>query len=146
MVNRVFVDGSIPRIICSKPGYNADLSLANEYKTFDSNWYYGGGIRWILNSNITSGQSTFTLFPYALNYRPRVNTFLTVQWFGNDYLFPNSIPGVSGWNPPQGGWVLDPDTVGSVATVSLSSISGTQPVPNGHLFGGGRCISVVYGD
>lgn len=74
MSARVFLSGNPPRLITTKPGYNADnLSLADIYKTFDSDWFQGAGIRWIFRVTIPAGNpaSKTVTFPYALNHVPR---------------------------------------------------------------------------
>ncbi|MFK3665104.1 hypothetical protein ACI2JN_07600 [Ochrobactrum teleogrylli] len=70
MAQRVLIDGNAARLITSKPGYNATPSLPDEYKTFDSNWFFGGGIKWHLTAD--SMTTSFVLFPYALDYIPAV--------------------------------------------------------------------------
>lgn len=74
MARRTYMQGgAAPRLITSKPGYNADTSLPDIYKTFDSNWFSGAGIRWIFRVDIPSGNpaSKVINFPYALNHVPR---------------------------------------------------------------------------
>ena len=73
MAQRVYLSGNPPRLITSKPGYNASPSLADIYKTFDSNWFEGAGIRWMFRVSIPPGNpsSKTVTFPYALNHIPR---------------------------------------------------------------------------
>lgn len=70
MAQRVFLSGNPPRLITSKPGQNASPSLADDQKTFDSDWFYGGGIKFHLTANSLNTSSVN--FPIALNYIPSV--------------------------------------------------------------------------
>jgi hypothetical protein len=70
MAQRVLIDGNAARLITSKPGFNATPSLSDENKTFDSNWFFGGGIKWHLT--VDSMTASSVSFPYALNYIPSV--------------------------------------------------------------------------
>jgi len=70
MAQRVFLSGNPPRLITSKPGQNASPSLADDQKTFDSDWFYGGGIKFHLTAN--SLNTTTVNFPMALTYIPSV--------------------------------------------------------------------------
>ncbi|MDH7787641.1 hypothetical protein QBD01_003668 [Ochrobactrum sp. 19YEA23] len=73
MAQRLYLSGNPPRLITSKPGYNAGTGLADIYKTFDSDWFQGAGIRWIFRVAIPAGNpaSKTVTFPYALNHIPR---------------------------------------------------------------------------
>lgn len=98
MSERLYMAGDPPRLITSKPGYNASPSLGDIYKTFDSNWFNGAGIRWQFQGsvNLPSDVSRTVMFPYALNHIPRFDFF----WFG--YRTSESIPGMRGvtWPVP----------------------------------------------
>lgn len=148
MVARVYIDGNEPRIICSKAGYEASPLLLDQDKTFDSNWYYGGGIRWILNAGLQGGQYNYTPFPNTLTQPPRVSSFITVQWFGNNLIFDGEITGTSPaeWSPPHGGWVLDSADNNNIARVDANGITSYQQLPPTHRYSGGRRVSVVFGD
>ncbi|QGA55846.1 hypothetical protein [Brucella sp. 2280] len=103
MAQRTYLSGNPPRLITSKPGYNASPSLGNIYKTFDSDWFNGAGIRWIFRVSIPSGNpaSKTVLFPYALDHVPKYN------WMWNGYFFSGAkLPIMRGveWSvAPDGG-------------------------------------------
>jgi len=77
MAQRVYLSGNPPRLITSKPGQNASPSLPDAQKTFDSDWFYGGGIKFQLTAN--SLTDTQVNFPYALNYIPSVVALMIVD-------------------------------------------------------------------
>lgn len=72
-------------MIISKPGYDADPSLDEDCKTFDSNWFGGNGIKWVLRKDQYFDAQGFdppwnisdlTIdFPYELNYQPACVAF-----------------------------------------------------------------------
>lgn len=73
MRDRVLFDGNLTRVITSKPGFDATPAQADENKTFDSNWFYGGGIKFILKAD--SRYDSVVYFPYPLDYIPSVVQF-----------------------------------------------------------------------
>lgn len=78
MAVRFFMSGNPPRLITTKPGYNANnLSLADIYKTFDSNWFDGAGIRWMFRINLggidQEGKVKTVMYPYALDHIPKIH-------------------------------------------------------------------------
>lgn len=94
-----------PRLITTKPGYNASPSVADIGKSFDSNWFDGGGIRWVLNGSRDSNVQIN--FPYTLTRPPVVTPIYDRPWTDdywetqlfeyNSDLFPQF-----GWpNPPK---------------------------------------------
>lgn len=95
MATRLYLSGNPPRLITSKPGYNAGTGLADIYKTFDSDWFNGAGIRWIFRftpPNVFPTNYTVT-FPYSLDHVPKFN----LMWGGytaSGASLP-SLPGVS---------------------------------------------------
>lgn len=83
MVQRVFLSKSPPRLITSKAGKSATPTMADANKSFDSNWFNGGGLKWILKKS----NSAFTPFPYPLNYIPYVWVFGAEIWNGEQEYF-----------------------------------------------------------
>lgn len=85
MPTRFLLTANPPRMIISKPGYEANAGLDDDCKTFDSNWFGGNGVKWILRQDQyfdAQGfdppwdQSNITInFPYALNYQPACVAF-----------------------------------------------------------------------
>ena len=79
MSTRVYISGSPPRVITPKPGYNAGPALQDIYKTFDSDWTNGAGIRWMFNVVIpykgNARTSKIFYFPYALDHVPKYDWF-----------------------------------------------------------------------
>ncbi|MHC3941935.1 MULTISPECIES: hypothetical protein [Paenochrobactrum] len=106
MVQRVFLSKSPPRLITSKAGKNATPSLPDADKSFDSNWFDGGGIKWILPRN-KSG--VFTAFPYQLNYIPYIWGFLSGNYTGDQTYFEWGVIPNSADRPPTNGtrYILD---------------------------------------
>lgn len=150
MSARVWIDGNAPRIICSKAGYEADPSLSNEHKTFDSNWFTGGGIRWKLHHSVNGRftQPAFMPFPFQLDYVPRVQVFGYKQWWGVNDIFPsrNMVP-LDWWWPPNDGFArsnefMDPDYQVTNAGVTIQPISGSFYSRIDNL----SFVAFVYGD
>lgn len=85
MAQRLLLTGTPPRMIISKPGFDADPSLDEDCKTFDSNWFGGNGIKWVLRKQQTFTPQgfyppwdlhTMTIdFPFELNYKPACIAF-----------------------------------------------------------------------
>ncbi|WP_156797734.1 hypothetical protein [Brucella sp. BO2] len=94
MAQRIYQSGNPPRLITSKPGYNASPSLNNANKTFDSDWFNGCAIKWRLMCNVPANTPTgayVKMFPYALNYIPMVYIFGVQVYSDNpitDYVHP----------------------------------------------------------
>lgn len=85
MVQRVLLTSNPPRLITSKAGKNATVSMSDDDKTFDSNWFDGGGIKWILQ---VPKPDAAVSFPYPLNYIPYVWGFSGGQlWNGDNNKF-----------------------------------------------------------
>lgn len=150
MTARIYMDGNIPRIITSKAGYDASPTLANEHKTFDSNWYSGGGIRWTLEQ-LRSGASwndSSIQFPETLNYVPKVWAMCFKQWYGDQLLFSSSFPNRPSWfNPPWGGYVisnenLKPEAIVSNSGVVLKGVIGSNYGRINDVY----CVALIYGD
>lgn len=85
MPKRFLLTANPPRMIISKGGYEANPNLDDDCKIFDSNWFGGNGIKWVLRKDQyfdAQGDtppwdvSTMTIdFPYALNYQPACVAF-----------------------------------------------------------------------
>lgn len=85
MARRFLLTANPPRMILSKQGYDADPNLDDDYKTFDSNWYGGNGIKWVLKKQQTFDSQgdrppwelrDMTIdFPFELNYQPACIAF-----------------------------------------------------------------------
>lgn len=79
MADRLYMKDNPPRLITSKPGYNASPDLDYIYKTFDSDWFNGAGIRWVFRVYFTYGgvtrQNRTVTFPYALDHVPKYSWF-----------------------------------------------------------------------
>lgn len=85
MARRFLLTGTPPRLIISKPGFDADPSLDEDCKTFDSNWFGGNGIKWVLRKDVYFDAQGFNPpwklsdvtidFPYSLNYQPACVAF-----------------------------------------------------------------------
>lgn len=101
MAVRIYETGNPPRLITSKPGYNASPSLRDDLKTFDSNWFNGGGIKFRYAGTVPAN-FVFS-FPYALNFIPKYLVTGGRTWNNDNLLFywqhPNS-PGYS-VDPPS---------------------------------------------
>lgn len=97
--------------------------MADADKSFDSNWFDGGGLKWILKVN---NQGAVT-FPYPLNYIPYVWGFDGgYLWNGDNRIFDAS------WFPSQdrppanncvlmGVWYQKPGMKTSVSTTGIGS-------------------------
>lgn len=104
MAQRVFLSGNPPRLITSKPGYNASPSLPDEGKSFDSNWFDGGGIKFRYFGPVTANFVWY--YPYALNFVPKTVVQMHTIWDGRDSVFNSGRtgpPGFPGWQvaPPS---------------------------------------------
>lgn len=99
MVQRVHLSSNPPRLITSKAGKNATPTMADAEKSFDSNWFDGGGLKWVLTRN-KSGD--FTPYPYALNYIPYIWGFNYGVYDGNQMHFADSHFNDAGDRPPRG--------------------------------------------
>ena len=87
MVQRVHLSSNPPRLITSKAGKNATPTMPDADKSFDSNWFDGGGLKWILKVN---NQGAVT-FPYPLSYIPYVWGFTGGNlWNGDNNVFDAS--------------------------------------------------------
>lgn len=85
MSKRFLLTANPPRMIISKANYDADPNLDDDCKTFDSDWFGGSGIKWVLRKDqYFNAQgydppwdvSTMTIdFPYELNYQPACVAF-----------------------------------------------------------------------
>lgn len=99
MVDRVYMRGSPPRLITSKAGFNASPALNDVNKTFDSDWFNGGGIKFKYY-----GPAIPTYyFPYALDFIPRFFIQAFSVWNGNNQDFYWEFPGSPGFqvDPPN---------------------------------------------
>ncbi|NYD84317.1 hypothetical protein [Brucella intermedia] len=107
MAVRIYETGNPPRLITSKPGYNASPSLRDDLKTFDSNWFNGGGIKFRY-SGVFSVANFVYYYPYALNFVPKYTITGGIPWNNNSSMFfwkhPNS-PGFS-VDPPSNAIIL----------------------------------------
>ncbi|WP_052502972.1 hypothetical protein [Brucella anthropi] len=99
MVQRVYlVGGTSPRLITSKTGYDATPSLADQYKTFDSNWFNGGGIKFRYYGS--AGTNFVWNYPYALSFIPKFAVQYHAIWNGDSSRFNISNPGQPGFSSP----------------------------------------------
>ncbi|PRD45331.1 hypothetical protein C5748_03810 [Phyllobacterium phragmitis] len=79
MADRVYITGNNARLITSKPGHNASPSLADDFKSFDSNWFYGGAIRWIGKVTVPHRNTgVYYTFPQPLNFIPAIVVIKTL--------------------------------------------------------------------
>lgn len=103
MADRLYMKDNPPRLITSKPGYNASPTLDYIYKTFDSDWFNGAGIRWIFNVVIpytgNARTSKTFYFPYALDHVPKYTWF----WGG----WSATSPGI--WSTQGVNWPFLPN-------------------------------------
>lgn len=83
---------SPPRLITSKAGFNASPTLSDQNKTFDSDWYRGGAIKWRLLTTVPANVGYFEVaFPYQLSYVPIIDIASNHYEQGNsltDYASP----------------------------------------------------------
>lgn len=95
MPKRFLLTANPPRMIISKAGYEAAADLDEDCKTFDSNWFGGNGIKWVLRkdqyfdaqgSEPPWSASNMTIdFPYPLNYQPACIAFYCCSPTGRDF-------------------------------------------------------------
>ena len=95
MPKRFLLAANPPRMIISKSGYEAAANLDDDCKTFDSNWFGGNGIKWVLRKDQYFdgqvydppwGASNMTIdFPYPLNYQPACIAFHCCSPTGRDF-------------------------------------------------------------
>ena len=95
MARRFLLTGTPPRIIISKPGYDADPGLDDDCKTFDSNWFGGNGIKWVLRKDVYYDAQGFNPpwnfsdvtidFPFELNYQPACIAFYSCSKVGANW-------------------------------------------------------------
>lgn len=104
MVQRVYMSKNPPRLIVTKPGYEASPSVSEIGKSFDSNWFDGGGIRWVLNGVKEKGARIN--FPYTLTKIPVITPIYDQVWSGSGTFFQNN----SYWWD-NGGWPAPPRNV-----------------------------------
>lgn len=110
MAQRLYLSGNPPRLITSKPGYNASPALENIYKTFDSDWFNGAGIRWIFRVDIPTGIASKTVtFPYALDHVPKYNWMWDGYRSSGGASYLPQMRGVAWPFTPDGGayWTTD---------------------------------------
>lgn len=122
MVDRVYMRGSPPRLITSKPGYNASPSLDDANKTFDSDWFNGGGIKFHLRVPHSASSAPF---PYALNYTPTVLMFDVYDKALMDSLGFWSA-GATSVGPPPPSNAVGLEVIGGY-NVSNTQVSGITP-------------------
>lgn len=94
MAERVYQTSTPPRLITSKPGFNASPSLAETNKTFDSNWFNGCGVKFKFWGPVS--QNMTYMYPYALSFVPRAIIQYHRPWDGNTSYF-SGIPD-SAWS------------------------------------------------
>lgn len=85
MSTRFLLTSTPPRMIVSKQGFEASPELDDDNKCFDSNWFGGNGIKWVLRKEQQfepqddRGEMelrNMTIdFPYELNYQPACIAF-----------------------------------------------------------------------
>lgn len=85
MSTRFLLTSTPPRMIVSKQGFEASPDLDDDNKCFDSNWFGGNGIKWVLRKEQQfepqddRGEMelrNMTIdFPYELNYQPACIAF-----------------------------------------------------------------------
>lgn len=85
MAVRIYETGNPPRLITSKPGYNASPSLRDDLKTFDSHWFNGGGIKFRYGGTVPANFA-FN-FPYPLNFIPKYIITGGRTWNNDSQLF-----------------------------------------------------------
>lgn len=95
MTKRFYFTDNSPRLITSKPGFEADPSLDEDCKTFDSNWFGGNGIKWVLRKDQYFDAQGFdppwklsdmTIdFPFELNYQPACIAFYSSSKVGANW-------------------------------------------------------------
>ena len=108
MPKRFLLTANPPRMIISKSGYEAAPNLDEDFKIFDSNWFGGNGIKWVLRKDQyfdAQGDtppwdvSTMTIdFPYALNYQPACVAFYCCSPAGRDWDRAVIKPHMIVWN------------------------------------------------
>jgi len=105
MSTRFLMAGNPSRMIISKAGYDANPNLDDDCKVFDSNWFGGSGIKWVLRkdqyfeglgNNPPWDVSTMTIdFPYELNYQPACIAFYCCSPVGRNFdrvvIYPHMI-------------------------------------------------------
>lgn len=120
MADRVFMSGEPPRIITSKAGYSASPALSDDFKSFDSDWYYGGGIRWTGKVTVPRyNRSIYYNFPYALNFVPAIMVIKTVPlsyYGGSNRPSAGIAVQVNGNSAPLGNLVVTNSSVGPFPT------------------------------
>lgn len=85
MSKRFLLTSTPPRMIVSKQGFEASSELDDDNKCFDSNWFGGNGIKWVLRKDQPfdkqpekqpwKGLNMTIDFPYELNYQPACIAF-----------------------------------------------------------------------
>ena len=85
MSTRFLLTSNPPRMIVSKQGFEASPELDDDNKCFDSNWFGGNGIKWVLRKDQYfhkqpdkpkwQGLRMTMDFPYELNYQPACIAF-----------------------------------------------------------------------
>lgn len=85
MSTRFLLTSTPPRMIVSKQGFEASPDLDDDNKCFDSNWFGGNGIKWVLrkeqpfepqDDRYEMELRDMTIdFPYELNYQPACIAF-----------------------------------------------------------------------
>ena len=85
MSTRFLLTSTPPRMIVSKQGFEASPDLDDDNKCFDSNWFGGNGIKWVLRKEQQFEPQpekqpwkalNMTIdFPYELNYQPACIAF-----------------------------------------------------------------------
>lgn len=85
MSTRFLLTSTPPRMIVSKQGFEASPDLDDDNKCFDSNWFGGNGIKWVLRKeqqfDIQGSRPPWKLpdmtieFPFELNYQPACIAF-----------------------------------------------------------------------
>lgn len=127
MAVRIYETGNPPRLITSKPGYNASPSLRDDLKTFDSNWFNGCGVKF----KYFGPYSTNYVFnyPYVLNFVPKFFIQYYRVWNGNSTYFfwkhPNS-PGFS-VDPPNNAFIFFWQASAGVAVAYTNRIATNYP-------------------
>lgn len=130
MAVRIYETGNPPRLITSKPGYNASPSLRDDLKTFDSNWFNGCGVKFKYFGPYAQNY-TFN-YPYALGFVPRFMISQHMVWNGDANYFywrhPNS-PGFT-VNPPNEAMILiwQASAAGAVAYSNRVEFTSIGPV------------------
>ncbi len=133
MAVRIYETGNPPRLITSKPGYNASPSLRDDLKTFDSHWFNGGGIKFRYGGTVPANFA-FN-FPYALNFIPKYIITGGRTWNNDSQLFywnhPNS-PGFS-VNPPSNAMTIfwQSSQASARAYTNRIELNNPNPAPSG---------------